>query len=266
MLLSFIVVITAAILILIPIIAGRFATITSQISKYRGYVDGQYAVDQFAEQIKIAYDLATPIAESGGVRVLPVTVTSPFGGGINFAFPNGNRICVPRSQGPLMKPGSLGVSAAIEKICVQFTNSAPNTTEGFGSQANWRPPQISFPQVTEVTRTVTSSVTGWKGWTQGLHAMLQPSAHALSVLPSDPGPVSNAPLSTAINVPATTDATAQKLFKVRYTNNDCNINLPPDRFCLPIKFCLKFNGICSSAELVTQTYIFLKPPQTGLGL
>jgi hypothetical protein len=277
-------------------------TIRLQNSKavIKAYFDAEVAIDLFGQQLRQAYDMAAPVAESSipvatqntftttliatGLITHPsvnvtyidqqvdqqtqVVTNTPVQVPLKFYLPNGgNKICVHRSDG-----SDINSSAGL--ICIILPND-------FASHFHLNLDQNQNPvlQAAQLKYKNNDSTTTHEYFYSPTELKRQPSrmqallslinkSFAQSVeFSADPGPVSAAPAQVIPVLPVTVtnyNPGGNPAFQLRYGNNNCSAT-QTDRFCFSIKFCLKVLGSCAAGDpVVHQTYVFMKAPQSSL--
>lgn len=284
------------------VISTRSVRLQNSKAVLKAYYDAEVAVDLFGQQLRQAYDMAAPIAESSPTTspnsvslmtpnvtnthviityiqqiIDPVTgviTSTPSTVPLKFYIPGGQQLCVHRSDGSDM------VSAA-GLICINLPND-------FVSKFQWNLDQNQIPTFNlnsvqkavaqDDTNTVRTREFVYQPAKQDLNLQATHSGSKFEALLSlvnksfaqtgefsaDPGVVASSPLVQTVAVTNYNPDVTNNNFQIRYGNNNCKVT-QTDRFCFTIKFCLKVIGACGPNDpVVHQTYVFMKAPQSTL--
>jgi hypothetical protein len=286
------------------IISTRSVRLQNSKAVMKAYYDAEVAIDLFGQQLRQAYDMAAPIAESS-------PTTSPFSVGLNssglvtdnlvkltyvqqttdpstgvissttlnvplkFYLPGGgNKLCVHRSDGTDM-------ISATGLICIILPGD-------FASRLQWHYdenliPSFNLNSVQKKFAQAESEQVHTREFiyqpppasrdSRALHtsskleallSLVHKSFAQTGEFSANPGLVAAAPFVQTVAVTNYNPDTTNNTFQIRYGNNNC-LATQTDRFCFTIKFCLKVFGTCSANDpVVHQTYVFMKAPQSTL--
>ncbi len=261
--------------------------------KFKAFYDAEMAIDLLGQQLRQAYDLAAPIAESNGATLMttnliqsPATVTylQVVSGAttatsvtvpVNFYLPNGGKLCTHRSDGLDSISNTLGFG----QICIQLPNdfslqwshdkdetSVVQISPEFLIKKNAEEKNVSVHEF--VYQPLVDKQEKKENHSRSLFSLnyfwgFIEKSFAQTAISGDPGPLSNSPNVSSVTVTGY-DPTTQA-FQLRYGNNDCDATTHKDRFCITIKICLKLSGTCAATDpIVKQTYVFMKAPQSSL--
>ncbi len=284
------------------VISTRSVRLQNSKAVLKAYYDAEVAVDLFGQQLRQAYDMAAPIAESSPTTSLNsvslmtpnvinsyvsitytqqivdsvtgvITPTTSPPVPLKFYIP-GQKICVHRSDG-------IDMVSAAGLICIILPND-------FVSKFQWKLDQNQIPTFNlnsvqkavaqDDTNTVRTREYVYQPAEQDLNLPATHSGSKFEALLSfvnksfaqtgefsaDPGVVASSPLAQTVAVTNYNPDVTNNNFQIRYGNNNCKLT-QTDRFCFTIKFCLKVIGACGPNDpVVHQTYVFMKAPQSTL--
>lgn len=272
-LISFVFITALAGLIGMQMLLGKAKDVIVQSSRNKAYLDSQVVIDSFAQQLKTAYDLAVPTAESNLTPSRAPTVNAPYNvtyyspdssGNVQavmipvgFYIPGGaNQICAHRIDGSSSNatPALAGVlNLNLDRpICIKLPNAFSTIVQ-----------QEGHPQSVQETAEIFYPTKSWSSlsfiasWFRGSEVQAQ------SATSFDPGVVAKAASMASNAVSGFDVSNANKAHLLMYAKNDCSATAK-DRFCVAIVFCPKISGACDQKELVKQTYVFIQSPRTSL--
>jgi hypothetical protein len=228
---------------------SRVAKLSAVYAKSKSLLDAQIAIDDFAVDLKRAYDLATPPPDSTSgtiktsLHVPSFTWSNRSGESIGFFVADGSKkICVSRSDARdsnFFVPGS-----KVSKICINL-------------------PGDFFVRVEKNQLYV--HYTGSKNLTYSrspdrarlLFEAFRPSLASAGVdIIYDPDIPSGKGVLSLSNISRETDET----FRKRYADYECT-KLTSVQFCVNINICVKYDGKCDASEYIKQSYVFAKVPE-----
>ncbi len=226
-------------------------------SRSKAMLDAHLAIDRFAMELKRAYELATPVVESNGalpISSLPTTSWpfKPYGPVVDTiqfyipssSFPNNeNQICAHRSDGR-----DSAITGGTPKICI-------NVPADFGAQID-KDGLTLYPKYPGEPPSASKKFFALMRFLKKLGPQ-QASADLMDVYAPDIA--AGAPPSIPL---VSVNADGNPNFKAQYA--DFNYSVQPDKFFITVKFCVKYANNCTPEEKISQTYVFLKPPQSSL--
>lgn len=233
---------------------SKLSTTLQTRSKEKAALDAQMAIDQFAMELKKAYDLAAPAPESNNAAAyaktsqVPISAASP-PANVDFyipstSFPSGtNEICVHRSD------GRDAIITGTPKICIHVPADLSASIESDGIRIDFKQPYFD-PNAGQ----------RFFSFFRLMKKVLPEPARASIEENYQPTLPAAGPTVNLVNV----NSDADPVFRYRYA--DFNYAPQPDRFFLNIKFCVKYANDCTADELVYQTYVFFKAPTTTQGM
>jgi hypothetical protein len=235
---------------------SKMSTTLQTRSKEKAAMDAQMAIDQFAMELKKAYDLAAPAPESNGAaafaRTSQLAISVPTAAppeDVYFyipstSFPSGsNEICVHRSD------GRDALITGTPRICIHVPEDLSASIEPDGIRIDFKRPYID-PNAGQ----------RFYSFFRLMHKILPQAAQASIEGIYQPTLPAAGPSVAVVAV----NSDADPLFSYRYA--DFNYTPKTDRFFLNVKFCVKYANDCAADELIYQTYVFLKAPASSQGL
>ncbi len=273
-LLSFAITVVALGLIGTGMIMSQSSNLYRARGRNRALYDAEVAIDSLGKKLRYAYEMAAPVAESNNATFMPAShvtdkfswvrsyVPQPTGApklgspkNVDFYIPN-SKICVERGDFAALSPNN-------KLICLIFPPAFHAWNDLF--KINFSGPSESFADAGTDTSETKISIYNLPGlFSTATHLsrlrFFINESQAQSTVSADPGKVADAPIANSVPIKQYNPNTLP--FQLRYGKNNCTPG-QLDRFCVTVQFCAKL-GACLPTEMVLQTFVFMKAPQSSL--